>query len=60
MRRAGLKRIRRSLAYAAVHLGPPAAEAALDALASHPSSRDPIVLDAIAWARETCDRVLRA
>ena len=51
LRRAGLHRVRRSLAYAAVHL--PAAERvrALDALADQPSGREPHVADAIAWAR---------
>ena len=53
MRRAGLRRIRRSLAYAAAHL--PAADQAhaLEALTSHPSSSDPNVAEAIAWARGT-------
>jgi epoxyqueuosine reductase len=51
MRRAGLRRIRRSLAYAAAHLPPAEAPAALDALAEHPSGRDPDVAPAIAWAR---------
>jgi hypothetical protein len=52
MRRAGLPRIRRSLAYAAASL--PSAEAAdaLTALASHPSANDAGVADAIAWARK--------
>jgi epoxyqueuosine reductase len=52
MRRAGLRRIRRSLAYAAARL--PAGECgqALDALASHPSAVDRHVTEAIAWARE--------
>ena len=51
MRRAGLGRIRRSLAYAAAHLDEPAKTAALDALASHASGRAPDVVEAIAWAR---------
>jgi epoxyqueuosine reductase len=52
MRRAGLRRIRRSLAYAAAHL--PAADHAhaLAALALHPSASDPDVAEAIAWARQ--------
>ena len=51
MRRAGLRRIRRSLAYAAGSL--PAGEAldALDALDAHASSADPDVAEAVAWAR---------
>jgi epoxyqueuosine reductase len=52
LRRAGLRRIRRSLAYAAAKLPPDAAAAALDALAGQPTSEDPEVADAIHWARE--------
>jgi epoxyqueuosine reductase len=52
MRRAGLRRIRRSLAYAARHLPGGECGQALDALASHPSAVDPHVTEAIAWARE--------
>jgi len=51
MRRAGLRRIRRSLAYAAASLPPDERAPALDALASHPSGADPLVRDAILWAR---------
>lgn len=51
LRRAGLRRIRRTLAYAAAQLPPADAAAALDALAAHPSAGDEIVADAIAWAR---------
>jgi epoxyqueuosine reductase len=51
MRRAGLRRIRRSLAYAAARLAPDEARRALDALASHPSAGDEIVSAAISWAR---------
>jgi epoxyqueuosine reductase len=51
MRRAGLRRLRRSLAYASAHLPPGEALAALDALASHPSGREPEVAPAIVWAR---------
>jgi epoxyqueuosine reductase len=52
MRRAGLRRIRRSLAYAAGSLPSRDAADALDALAEHPSASDPDVSDAIDWARE--------
>jgi epoxyqueuosine reductase len=51
MRRAGLRRIRRTLAYSAAHLEPGDRAAALDALASHESGRDPDVVLAIDWAR---------
>jgi epoxyqueuosine reductase len=53
MRRAGLRRIRRSLAYAAGALEPPARVEAIEALASHPSSGDADVAEAIAWAKST-------
>jgi epoxyqueuosine reductase len=52
MRRAGLRRIRRSLAYAAHTLSPAEADAALQALSSHPSGSDPDVVDGIAWSRQ--------
>ncbi|MFI5179444.1 MAG: tRNA epoxyqueuosine(34) reductase QueG [Vicinamibacterales bacterium] len=55
MRRAGLRRIRRSLAYAAAQLPPAEARAALDALAAHPSAGDEFVTDAIAWARRALE-----
>jgi epoxyqueuosine reductase len=55
LRRAGLRRIRRTLAYAAAQLPPPDADAALSALASHPSAGDEIVADAIVWARRAAD-----
>jgi epoxyqueuosine reductase len=55
MRRAGLRRIRRSLAYAAVTQPPAARDAALDLLASHASAGDPIVQEAIDWARRQGD-----
>ena len=58
MRRAGLRRIRRSLAYAAGALDDVAAVEALDALAGHPSAADPLVADAIAEA-ETRARAAR-
>jgi epoxyqueuosine reductase len=51
LRRAGLHRIRRSLAYAAVHLPAADRDRALDLLASQPSASDASVADAIAWAR---------
>jgi epoxyqueuosine reductase len=52
MRRAGLRRIRRSLAYAAAHLPAGDCAEALDMLASHPTAGDDHVAEAIAWARE--------
>jgi epoxyqueuosine reductase len=51
MRRAGLTRLRRSLAYAAAQLPSADARLALDALAAHPSAARPDVADAIEWAR---------
>jgi epoxyqueuosine reductase len=51
MRRAGLRGIRRSLAYAAAHLSGTARNRALDALAEQASAADSIVRDAILWAR---------
>ena len=51
MRRAGLRRIRRSLAYAAASLPNADAGGALDALSAHPSSTFPEVASAIEWAR---------
>jgi epoxyqueuosine reductase len=51
MRRAGLRRIRRSLAYAAARLGDADRQQAADALASHPSGRDPDVAEALTWLR---------
>jgi epoxyqueuosine reductase len=53
LRRAGLVRIRRSLATAAARLPAGAAGCALDALAAHPSGAAPSVVEAIAWARRT-------
>ena len=52
MRRGGLRRLRRSLAYAAASLPRADAETALDALAGHQSAEDPDVRNALAWARE--------
>ncbi len=51
LRRAGLRRIRRSLAYAAAHLPVEDRRDALDALAGCPSADWPEVASAIAWAR---------
>jgi epoxyqueuosine reductase len=53
MRRAGLHRVRRSLAYAAAHLPAAERERALDALDAEPSGRECQVAEAIAWARKT-------
>ncbi len=60
LRRAGLRRIRRTLAYAAAHLPPAEATGALDALAAHPSAADDIVSDAIDWARGQAGRFTSA
>jgi epoxyqueuosine reductase len=49
--RAGLRRIRRSLACAAAHLDTPDRQRALDAIAAQPSGADPEVAAAVAWAR---------
>jgi epoxyqueuosine reductase len=51
MRRAGLRRIRRSLAYAAARLPDADRAEAARLLASHPSGSDPDVADAVAWLR---------
>ena len=51
MRRAGLRRIRRSLAYAAAHLPEAEKSVALEALAGQPSASDPDVADAVTWSR---------
>lgn len=51
MRRGGLRRIRRSLAYAAAGQPPADRAAMLDALASHGSASDPDVREAIEWGR---------
>ena len=50
MKRAGLHRLRRSLAYSAAGLPPAERTAALDALRTQPSAQAPVVADAIAWA----------
>jgi hypothetical protein len=52
MRRAGLRRIRRSLAYSAAALPAGTAAEALDALASHASAADADVAEAISWSRQ--------
>jgi epoxyqueuosine reductase len=51
LRRAGLRRIRRSLAYAAARLPEADRDAAMRALESHPSGADPDVAEAIDWGR---------
>ena len=56
MRRAGLRRIRRSLAYAAAAQPADVAAEAIRALVAHPSADDRLVGDAIDWAREALPR----
>jgi epoxyqueuosine reductase len=51
LRRAGLGRLRRSLALAAAALPPGDRALALEALSAHPSAADPLVAAALAWAR---------
>jgi epoxyqueuosine reductase len=51
MKRAGVRRIRRSLALAASHLPVSDAARALETMASQPSASHPDVAEAIAWAR---------
>jgi epoxyqueuosine reductase len=51
LKRAGVHRLRRSLAYAASALGPAERVQALDALEAQPSATSPVVRDAIQWAR---------
>jgi epoxyqueuosine reductase len=53
MRRAGLHRVRRSLAYAAAHLPPADRDRALDLLSAQPSAGHEQVADAIRWARDS-------
>jgi epoxyqueuosine reductase len=60
LRRAGLRRIRRSLAYAAAGLPAPDRQAALAALASHPSSVHADVREAVEWAAGTSAAAGRA
>lgn len=50
MKRAGLHRLRRSLAYAAAYLPGPDRATALDALRRQPSAESLVVADAIGWA----------
>ncbi len=52
MKRAGLHRLRRSLAYATANLPEAQRHTALDALRTQGSAQAPVVADAIAWARE--------
>ncbi len=56
MRRAGVRRIRRSLAYAAAHLPPDDADRAVDAMAGQPSAGHAEVAEAIAHARASVRR----
>jgi epoxyqueuosine reductase len=51
MKRAGIHRLRRSMAYATSALGSGERAQALDALESHPSAASSVVDDAIRWAR---------
>jgi epoxyqueuosine reductase len=53
MRRAGLRRIRRTLAYAASHAPEPERREALDVLRRHRTARAPEVTAAIAWAGQS-------
>jgi epoxyqueuosine reductase len=55
LERAGLTRLRRSLAFAAAHVPQPAGREALEMLAGHPSGNRPEVQEAIAWARQRID-----
>ena len=55
MQRAGLRRIRRSLAYAAASLPDAEKRTALEALQSQPSSAFPEVAEALAWAAGASD-----
>lgn len=50
MKRAGVRRIRRSLALAAAHLPPADARHALSSMAGQPSASQPDVAEAIGWA----------
>jgi epoxyqueuosine reductase len=60
LRRAGLSRIRRSLALGAARLSATDGKAALDALSRHPSAAVPLVADAIEWARAALEQRSRA
>jgi epoxyqueuosine reductase len=57
LRRAGLSRIRRTLAYATRHLPPPARAEALRALGSQPSAGFPEVSEALVWAESPDPKV---
>jgi epoxyqueuosine reductase len=50
MRRAGLRRVRRSLAYASASLPQPDRDQAIEALRAHASADDPLVAEALTWA----------
>jgi epoxyqueuosine reductase len=52
LKRAGLHRLRRSMAYAAAALPAEERREALERLSAHPSATAPVVADAIRWARE--------
>ena len=52
LKRAGLHRLRRSMAYAAAALPAEERREALERLATHPSASAPVVAEAIRWARE--------
>lgn len=56
MRRAGLRRLRRSMALAAAHLPVGDAAVALATLAAHPSAEDPAVADALTWSRTQIEK----
>jgi epoxyqueuosine reductase len=56
MKRAGLRRIRRTLAYATRHLPDSSAEQARESLRGHASAAFPEVADAIAWAASETGR----
>lgn len=55
MRRAGLRRIRRTLAYCAQHLGSIERQEALDVLSSHPSGQFAEVANAVRWVKDRND-----
>lgn len=51
LKRAGVHRLRRSMAYATAALPAQERQTALDALATHPSAAAPVVAEAISWAK---------
>jgi epoxyqueuosine reductase len=53
MRRAGMRRLRRSLAYAVAHLPADEADVALEAMTGEPSGGFPEVIEAAAWSRSS-------